>query len=183
LDEAGSSILDILGETGTRTELWVSLPGHIFEDLPGDKQLERAVDILSVVLQRAEEIGCTLALYNHGGWFGEPENQVQIIKAMGSDKIRIVYNFHHGHHQIEQFGQLLELMLPYLSVININGMRKEGPKIITLGQGNREQEMLQSIVAAGYNGPIGILGHTEGEDIRVVLERNLAGLRKLRADL
>ena len=135
------------------------------------------------MLKRAEEIGCTLALYNHGDWFGEPENQVRIIKAIGSDRIRIVYNFHHGHHQIDRFEELLDLMMPYLSAININGMRAEGPKIITLGQGERELEMLQSIMASGYNGPIGIIGHTEEEDIQVVLERNLEGLRKLSAAL
>ena len=59
-------------------------------------------------------------------------------------KIRIVYNFHHGHHQLDRFGELLELMLPYLSAININGMKVEGPKIITLGQGDRELEMLRA---------------------------------------
>ena len=74
-------------------------------------------------------------------------------------------------------------MLPYLSAVNINGMRAEGPKIITLGEGDRELEMLRIIRDSGYQGPIGILGHTEGEDIRVVLERNLAGLEKLKSQL
>jgi hypothetical protein len=84
---------------------------------------------------------------------------------------------------VERFGELMELMLPYLSAININGMKVEGPKIITLGEGNRELEMLKVIAASGYNGSIGILGHTEGEDIRVVLERNLEGLGKLKKEL
>ena len=54
-------------------------------------------------MDKAEEIGCTMALYNHGDWFGEPENQVRIIEAMDNDQVKIVYNFHHGHHQVEQF--------------------------------------------------------------------------------
>ena len=124
-----------------------------------------------------------MALYNHGDWFGEPENQVRIIQAIGSDRIRIVYNFHHGHHQVDRFGELLEVMKPYLSAININGMKVEGPKIITLGEGDREVEMLRTIKDSGYCGPIGILGHTEGEDIRVVLERNLEGLQQLKSQL
>ena len=62
-------------------------------------------------------------------------------------------------------------------------MRKRGPKIITLGQGNRELSMLKVIMESGYTGPLGILGHTEGEDIRVVLERNLEGLRQLKESL
>lgn len=182
-NEANRQILDILGETGTKTEIWASFPIEAFEGLPDQEQLDSAVQILKVVLARIEELGCTLALYNHGGWFGEPENLVKIVEAIGSEKIRIVYNFHHGHLQLDRFGELLELMLPYLSTININGMKVEGPKIITLGQGDRELEMLRAIVSSGYDGPIGILGHTEGQDIQVVLEGNLEGLEALRSQL
>jgi hypothetical protein len=74
-------------------------------------------------------------------------------------------------------------MLPHLSTINLNGMRVEGPKIITLGEGDRELEMLRTIQASGYSGPIGIIGHTEGEDIGKVLERNLKGLEQLKTQL
>ena len=66
---------------------------------------------------------------------------------------------------------------------DLNGMRVEGPKIITLGEGDREPEMLRIIHASGFTGPIGILGHTEGEDIRIVLERNLEGLANLKREL
>ena len=46
-----------------------------------------------------------------------------------------------------------------------------------------ELGMLRDVAASGYRGPIGIIGHTEGEDIRVVLQRNLKGLRKLTSQL
>jgi len=178
---AGSNrqVLEILGETGTRTELWVGIPEHVFEGLPDSLQMARAVSIVSEVRREAAAIGCTIALYNHGGWFGEPENQVRIIEAIGENDIRIVYNFHHGHHQAERFEALLDLMLPHLSTVNINGMKAGGPKIITLGGGELEAGMLRTLKASGYSGPVGILGHTEGEDIRVVLERNLEGLQKI----
>jgi hypothetical protein len=68
-------------------------------------------------------------------------------------------------------------------VININGMKKEGPKIITVGDGDRELDMLRAIMDSEYTGPIGILGHTEGEDVKLVLERNLKGLEKLKQQL
>ena len=77
----------------------------------------------------------------------------------------------------------MDLMLPYLSTINLNGMNVDGPKILPLGQGERDLELLKIIAESGYRGKIGIIGHTEGEDIRHVLERNLAGLEKLRAEL
>lgn len=182
LNDAGESILRILERTGTKTELWVSYPGHLYGGLTDGERMHKAVNSVRGILERAEKLGCTLALYNHGDWFGEPENQVRIIEAIGSPKVRIVYNFHHGHHQVERFDELMELMMPHLSAININGMRVEGPKILPLGEGDRELEMLRTIVESGYEGPIGILGHTEGEDIRPVLERNLAGLDKLRRE-
>ena len=178
-NESNRSILKIIEETGTRTELWLGMPDGAFDGLTDPESLNVAVETVRLILDFAENVGCTLALYNHGGWYGEPGNQLRIIEAVGSEKVKIVYNFHHGHHQVEGFQELLELMLPHLSTININGMKIEGPKIITLGEGDREWEMLRAVKSSGYAGPIGILGHTEGEDIRPVLERNLAGLDQL----
>ncbi len=178
-NESNRSILKIIEETGTRTELWLGMPDGAFDGLTDQESLNVAVETVRLILDFAEKVGCTLALYNHGGWYGEPGNQLRIIEAVGSEKVKIVYNFHHGHHQVEGFQELLDLMLPHLSTININGMKIEGPKIITLGEGDRELEMLRAVKSSGYAGPIGILGHTEGEDIRPVLERNLAGLDQL----
>jgi len=127
----------------------------------------------------AEAQGCTISLYNHGDWFGEPENQVKIIAATGSENIGMVYNFHHAHEQIDEFPVLLPKMLPYLKTVNLNGMIAEGPKILPIGQGNAESEMLKILKASGYNGQIGILGHVENADVRTILEGNLNGLKAL----
>lgn len=183
LDEAGRQILNILGETGTQTEIWLGFPADAFAGLDDDQSLARSLEVVKDLLSECEDLGCTLALYNHGGWFGEPENLVRILESLGSERLRIVYNFHHGHEQLDRFEENLQKMLPHLSTININGMRAEGPKILTLGEGDLELGMLRTIRASGYEGPIGILGHTEGEDIRLVLERNLKGLEELKKQL
>lgn len=183
LNSSGKAIFDVLEETGTETEIWLGFPDNCFDGASDKESLSRAADVVRKILQEAGEIGCTIALYNHGGWFGEPDNLVRIIELVGSDRVRIVYNFHHGHDQVDRFKENLERMLPYLSTININGMRVEGPKIITLGEGDRELEMLRIIQNSGFSGSIGILGHTEGEDIQVVLERNLRGLEELKKQL
>lgn len=183
LNASNLEVLRILEETGTQTELWMGIPETVFQGLDDGGSLQRAVGIVREVLERAEGMGCNVALYNHGGWFGEPENQIRIIREIGSEQVGIVYNFHHGHHQVDRFGSLFSEMMPYLTAVNINGMKVEGPKIITLGEGDRELEMLRIIRDAGYSGPIGILGHTEGEDIRIVLERNLKGLEGLKSEL
>ena len=108
-----------------------------------------------------------------------PHNQVSIIEKSGFDDVGIIYNFHHAHTQIEEFPQLLEVMLPYLNTVNINGMNEGGPKIMTVGQGESEKQMLETLAASGYSGNIGIIGHLEEEDVREVLQRNLAGLSQM----
>lgn len=183
LGASGRTIFEMLGSSGCKTEIWVGMSEDAFEGLSDEESLVLAVSAIREVFSEADQIGCSLALYNHGGWYGEPENLVGIIEKLGSEHVRIVYNFHHGHHQVNSFEEYLDLMLPHLSTINLNGMRVEGPKIITLGEGDRELEMLRTIQASGYSGPIGIIGHTEGEDIGKVLERNLKGLEQLKSQL
>jgi sugar phosphate isomerase/epimerase len=183
LNYTNRSVLKILEESEAQTDLWVSFPSHVFEDLSEDERVVKAVEVLSEILSWAERYECTISLYNHGDWFGEPENQIRIIQSIDSERIGIVYNFHHGHHQVERFEELFQMMLPYLTAVNINGMKVDGPKIITLGEGDRELEMLRVILESNYDGPIGILGHTEGEDIRQVLERNLEGIEKMKKQL
>jgi sugar phosphate isomerase/epimerase len=172
-------ILQTLQETHTQTTLWVSFPERYFDRLSESEKMDIAVRNLSILHTRATEAGCKIALYNHRGWFGEPENQVAIIRALGADHTGIVYNFHHGHHHIEGFAELLQIMMPYLMTININGMTTDGPKILDVGQGEHEEEMIRTILASGYSGSIGIIGHTEGEDIEEVLRRNLQGLERI----
>lgn len=169
-------ILSTLKKTGTQTTLWVSFSDDFFDDVDDQGKLGRAVRNISIINNRAEEIGCKVALYNHMRWFGEPHNQMRIIETINSDNVGIVYNFHHGHHQIDSFPQLLQKMMPRLWTINLNGMVKEGPKIADLGAGDHEAAMIKTIIDSGYSGSIGIIGHTEGEDIEVVLRRNLQGL-------
>ena len=173
----------MLDSTGTRTEIWVGMPEDAFTGLSDPESLDLALSALRNIMKKAGKIGCSLALYNHGGWYGEPRNLVRMVEELGKEQVRIVYNFHHAHEQLDRFPESLDLMLPYLSTINLNGMRAGGPKIITLGSGERELEMMKCILDSGYSGSIGILGHTEGEDIRKVLERNLLGLETLKKQL
>jgi sugar phosphate isomerase/epimerase len=179
IDDANESILRTLAETNTHTELWVSFPGEYFAGLPDSQKTQKAVKTIRFIYERARAIGCTVALYNHGDWFGEPANQVKVIEALGARDIGLIYNFHHAHEQIDQFEDLLRIMKPYLRSVNLNGMRKEGPKILPIGEGNRELDMLTKLRASGITCSLGILGHVEEADARVVLQNNLEGLKRL----
>src|ERR1700677_2270353 len=111
-----------------------------------------------------------------------PENQIAIIeglRARGADILGMVYNFHHGHDHLDRFPALLAKTMPYLMALNLNGMDpggdRYGRKILPLGQGSRDLELLRVIAASGYRGPIGILGHTM-DDAEERLKDNLDGL-------
>ena len=72
---------------------------------------------------------------------------------------------------------------PYLIALNLNGMRAGGPKILPLGAGDRELEMLRIVQRSGWSGPIGILDHRNELDAEESLIENLEGLEKLAAQL
>ena len=77
------------------------------------------------IADAARDLDSTVGLYNHGGWFGEPENQLAIIEALrsqGITNVGMVYNQHHGHQHLERFAQLLPKMKPFLLALNLNGM-------------------------------------------------------------
>src|SRR5688572_6603065 len=178
-DDVNKQLLDIIKQNNVKTDFWLGFSNKHFEGLSDEAKLEKAVASVSYIQNRAKELGCTVSLYNHGDWFGEPANQVRIIEKMGAKDVGIVYNFHHAHTQIKEFPGLLQKMLPYLNTVNLNGMKVEGPKIMTLGAGNEEQKMLETLKSSGYNGSLGIICHIETEDAKVVLGRNIEGLKSL----
>lgn len=179
IDSANSKIFETVKQMNVKTDFWVGFANRYFEGLSDDEKLSKAVTAVNKIDSLANSMECTISLYNHGDWFGEPLNQIRIIEKTRQKDIGIVYNFHHAHSQVAEFPALLEKMLPYLRTVNLNGMKVDGPKILPLSQGDRELEMLKTLKASGYNGTIGIIGHVENDDVKVVLQRNLDGLKKL----
>jgi sugar phosphate isomerase/epimerase len=182
LNAEARQILGVLKRHGLRdVQLWVTGSGAPTKSEAEQKaRVEAEADRLRPIAQEASKIGCSVALYNHGGWFGEPENQLAILerlRAQGVTNIGIVYNQHHGHADVDRFPELLAKMKPYLVALNLNGMSHEGEKklILPLGQGDFDLRLLREIVKSGWHGPIGILNHTD-EDAEARLQDNLDGL-------
>ncbi len=179
LSEANEAMLTIVKDAGLETQIWAGFNANYFEGLTGEEAVQKGVEMVGYLAGRAEEIGCQLALYNHGDWFGEPANEVKIIEKLPDQNIGIIFNFHHAHEQIDRLPEIIEVMKPYLWVVNLNGMRKEGPMILPIGAGDQEAGMIDQVLASGFNGPFGILGHVEDADVALVLKGNLEGLRSL----
>lgn len=180
LNDEARGILALLKRRGIKTQLWVMGGGG-----PTQTEAERRERIkveaarIRPIADEAAKIGCQIGLYNHGGWFGEPENQIAIIEELKLTNVGMVYNLHHGHDHLERFSNVLPRMLPHLYAINLNGMVRDGERrgrqILPLGQGELDLELLKTIRDSGYHGPIGILGHTQ-DDAEERLRDNLDGL-------
>ena len=172
-------VFQIIEEIGLKTEIWVSFPETYYKDLTDSAAVEKGVKVIEYLSNRARKLGCKVGLYNHGAWFGEPGNQVKIIEALPDHELGIIFNFHHAHPQLDYYPEIVNTMLPYLWSVNINGMKKDGPKIISIGQGDQEQQMIQQLMDKGFSGPFGILGHIEEADVEIILKNNLEGFAAL----
>jgi sugar phosphate isomerase/epimerase len=176
LNDQARVLLDGIRKHHLKPQLWVTCSAE---------NVDAGVATITPIAREAEKLGCKVALYNHGGWFGEPENQLAIIerlKAAGVTNVGIVYNLHHGHAHVDRFKELLEKMKPHLLALNLNGMTRDGAangkKILPIGEGELDLPLLKVIQASGYEGPIGILNHTD-EDAETRLKQNIEGLESL----
>ncbi len=180
LGDDAEKLLAVIKKHDVKPQLWVTM-GAPAGDTEAAK-VENAAKALKPIAEEAAKLGCTVALYNHGGWFGEPGNQVAVIDALKLKNVGIVYNQHHGHDHFDKFPELLKLMKPHLLALNINGSAKggdkTGKKILPLGAGELDVKLLTAIRDSGYSGPIGILGHTQ-DDAAERLADNLDGLKWL----
>jgi len=190
LNDEARLILDVCKKHGVHPQLWVT-GGGVPVLTPEEQQsrIEDEVRRLRPIAEAAAQLGSKVGLYNHGGWFGEPENQLAIIERLARDGITnvgLVYNLHHGHEQVDRFPELLAKMKPHLLALNLNGMTRDGErtgkKILPLGQGDLDLQLLRTIRDSGWRGPIGILNHTD-EDAETRLRTNLEGLDRLVAEL
>jgi len=168
-------LLAAVKDAGLSTQIWLGFAPNYFEGRSQEEKVARGVEMVRYLSERAAETKSRVALYNHGDWFGEPENEVRMIEALPGKEIGVVYNFHHGHEQIARFDSVVKQIRPYLWAVNLNGMRPEGPKILPFGTGTHERKMLQAVLDSGFTGPFGVLGHVDA-DVEETLRGNLRGL-------
>ena len=184
-------ILDVIKRHGITPQLWITGGGETPKDEAGQKaRVEAEAERLKPIAEAAAPLGCKVALYNHGAWFGEPENQIEIIRRLAQDgvtNVGIVYNFHHGHDHLTRFPELWKKMMPHLLAVNLNGMEaggdRRGRKIIHLGEGDLELGLMRIIRDSGWQGPVGIIDHRAETDSEETLKNNLRGLDWLRKEL
>jgi hypothetical protein len=191
LNDEARLILDVIKRHEVRPQLWITGGGEPTKDsAEQEARVAAEVERVRPIAAAAAGVGCKVALYNHGGWFGEPKNQIAIIERLSRDgvsNVGIVYNQHHGHDHLDRFAELMSKMKPHLLALNLNGMTrggdKLGKKILQLGAGEEDERLLRIIQESGWQGPIGIIDHRAETDSEETLRENLEGLEKLRVIL
>lgn len=180
----GEQLLAVLKKHGVKTEVWTMLPQPDAK-LSQDEKVKVTAELVAKLAKTAADGGHKVGLYNHGGWTGEPDNLIAVVKAAKGENVGIVYNLHHAHHRLDKFYDDLRAMKPHLYSLNLNGMEKDGDtkgrKILCLGDGENDASLLHLIRKSEYAGPVGIIGHTD-DDAEARLADNLNGLACLLRD-
>lgn len=180
------SLAPLIAKHDVHPQIWWMFPPPAGET--EEERIENAAQELLPLVEKTKQLGLQLGLYNHGGWSGEPANMAAVCRRLrelgDNDHVGIVYNFHHAHDHINDFSSALQVMQPYLICVNLNGMNdNESPKILQLGAGKHERQMMKVLEDSGYQGPIGIVHHRDGVDAEVGLRENLAGMQQILTDL
>ncbi len=163
-----------------KTQLWyLFVPPKESASMTQDEKIAQAAKAVALIARRADSIGCTVGLYNHNGWFGEPENQLAIINLLNLKNVGIVYNFNHAQDQTESFAKFYPLILPHLIAINLAGLKKGDQHIFPITTTGEEKRMIDIILKSIYTGPIGIINEDTDPDAAVGLKKNMDGLRDI----
>ncbi len=174
-------IFDFLERNAIHTQIWLLINGgEGFDDLSQEEKVASMGETVSYIAKRAAAIGCQVGLYNHGHWYGEPENQLAIIEKLDLPNLGMVYNFHHAQKQHERFPEFFPKIVPYLYSVNLAGLKHgDTEKFYGIGEGDVEEDLIRIISKSEYNGPIGVLNHDTNRDAKVGLETEIEGLKKV----
>jgi sugar phosphate isomerase/epimerase len=184
-DPSARTILEVIKRQGIHPQLWVMGSGSPTKtETEQVQRTDQEAERIRKIVELAAPYGCKVELYNHNGWFGQPDNEVAVIerlKRKGVSGVGMVYNFSHGHGDIADFPAIWKRIQPYVVAVNVTGMAMHGG-IIPPSQGDKELEMMRIIQQSGWRGPIGLIAE-QGGDAEVTLDNNLRGLDWLKKEL
>ena len=171
---------------GRETAIWISIVSREYKrsSPEGDP---RAVEILREISDMAQEAGLRVALYPHTGfWLERVEDAVRVVKKVDRENVGVTFNLCHWLmvDDEENMKPLLELAMPHLFVVTVNGADSGGKNwdslIQTLDRGSFDTyKFLKALKELGYTGPIGLQGYGLKGDAYDNLKRSMEAWRKL----
>lgn len=177
-------ILDLLRRRHLKLQIWLRyIPDEDFSSLSQEEKVAQVSGTVSYIASEAAKTGSSVGLYNHGGWYGEPDNQLAILARVKASNVGLVYNFNHAQDQIDRFPEFFPRILPHLMALNLAGLRQGDSHIFPIGQGGSEQKMISIIWKSTYRGPIGIINESTDPDAERGLQMNMAGLEQILGEI
>ncbi len=74
-DKGVRAVLDLLKRRRVRTEIWYMFqPPAGFDQLSQENKVAEAAKAVKYLAVEAQKLRCRVGIYNHEGWYGEPEN-------------------------------------------------------------------------------------------------------------
>jgi sugar phosphate isomerase/epimerase len=146
----------------------------------------RAVELGRELADSARVHGVRLAIYPHQKiWCERVDHAVRLARQCGRENLGVCFNLSHWLWT-EPDGNLelrVREAMPHLFMVTINGSAPEGT-LETLDRGAYDVGgFLRPLVAAGYQGPIGLQCVSIQGDPRDNLTRSMAAWRKMSARL
>ena len=176
-------VLDLVERHHVTPELWVMLNNQLVDASARREACRAALQrYLAPVARAAAKRNCRIGFYNHGGWWGEPDNQIRVLQGSSLDGLRECRSGLQLSSRACARSELFRAGTPHAALF-VDGEHQRHarwrPANSPVGEGSHEAAMLRDLVAAGYRGPIGILHHRDGVDAEIGLKENLHGIEQL----
>jgi len=132
-----------------------------------EKRIQQEAARVRPVAAAARRLGLRVALYNHRGWFGHPENQLAIIERLrdeGLPNVGMAFCLHWSHDFLDRFEELFARMQPHLFALMLSGLfpggDRDGRQFPPLGAGSEDLRILRCVLRSSWAGPVGLINHT-----------------------
>ncbi|HUT95833.1 MAG TPA: sugar phosphate isomerase/epimerase family protein [Thermoguttaceae bacterium] len=175
---------------GRDTFIWLYILRGKFQPSSSDGDSE-AVAIVREIAAMCDESGIRVALYPHTGFYVQRvEDAVRVAEKADRPNVGVTFNLCHWLKVDEpaSMKRLMELALPRLFLVTINGADRDGESwdrlIQPLDRGSFDvYGFLKTLKQLGYGGPIGLQCYAVPGDKYENLKRSMDAWRKLSARL
>ena len=152
---------------------------------------ETAVSRLRELSAHAAPRGVKIALYPHTGfWLERVEDAIRLAGKVDDPAVGVTFNLCHWlkvEGSQRDPARVLRMAQPRLMFVTINGADTGDTKTMgwerllrPLGEGSYDVgAFLRSLLATGYDGPVGFQGYGIPGDARTVLKKTMAAWREL----
>jgi sugar phosphate isomerase/epimerase len=132
-------------------------------------EVQRAADHLMGIARLARGHGMCLMLTNHGGWAGQPQTMIDVVReleARGLSNVGIGLRLHHAHHLIPDLDRHIATLGDYLAAVMLSGAdagaELSGRVVLPFGAGSRDRWVTHVLMESGWQGQL--LVHAVGRD-------------------